>query len=156
MLEGNHYSESRCYDSRCSDNNYQLMHIDCLFTEHVQICRNSSISWLQWLLAIVDWTHPMVAVANDLTWLICCALLGLCMKAVSRRSFSIIWMHVSSHTTRRLSGCAIITIRVSLSLYTACCRFAVMSRNSRYEYICFDFCLTTNFRRVTAGWAFSH
>jgi len=71
---------------------------------------------------------------------ICYGLLGLYMKAVSRRSFSIIWMHVSSRTTRRLSGCVIITIKVSLSLYTVCSRSAVTSRNLRY--IDFDFCVT--------------
>jgi len=53
------------------------------------------------------------------------------MKDQSRRSFLIIWMHVSSLTTKRLSGCATIIIRASLSRFIVCCKSAVMWRNSR-------------------------
>lgn len=66
-------------------------------------------------------------------WIVCCYVVGLYTKVLSRRSFLIIWMHVSELTTRRLNGCAIITIKGLLNLFTVCFRSAAMSRNSRYN-----------------------
>lgn len=84
-----------------------------------------------------------------LQYLTKCGLLGLYTKAVSRRSFLIILMHASSRTTKRLSECATITIRVSSSLSTVYCRSAVTLRNSRY-FVLISFNQTSHF--LQAGW----
>jgi len=56
-------------------------------------------------------------------------LIGQSMMVRSQRSFSIVWMHESKRTTRRLKQCVIITTKASSNQFTASCKLGVMLKN---------------------------
>jgi len=105
-------------------------------TEGQNSLRLHVVNWLCAMLKVAvshHWVH--ISIEQFVScWELCglYCLTGLSMKVQSPRSFLIIWMLVLCLTTKRLSECATITIRGLLSQFIACCRFAVMWRNSRY------------------------